>query len=153
MPAAGFYPIESHTIRFGRDGEWYSDGERIDNRRIAQLFSRCVRKSPKGGYMLQMGDERAPLEVDDTPFVVRQVQGDPSSGLRVVLNDESAEPLDPETVRVGPDNAFTCAVKGGEFEARLLRPAHYQLASWITTADDGRFLLRLGRREYPIRAR
>jgi hypothetical protein len=150
MPSAGFYPIESHTIRFGRDGEWYSDGERIDNRRIAELFSHCVRKSPGGGYMLQMGDERAPLEVEDTPFVVRRIEGDPSTGLQVVLNDGTIEPLDPATLRVGADNAFRCRVKNGEHEARLLRPAHYQLAGWVTAADGGRFILRMGGRAHPI---
>ena len=39
MARAGFYAIESHEIRFGRDGEWYSDGERIANAKIAALFS------------------------------------------------------------------------------------------------------------------
>src|ERR1700757_767951 len=108
MPHAGFYAIESHSIRFGRDGEWYSDGERIDNRRIAQLFSRCVRKNTSGGFQLQMGDERAPLEVEDTPFVVRQVEGDPERGFKLSLNDGSEEALDPSTLRLGADNAFVC---------------------------------------------
>ncbi|MGH7899678.1 MAG: DUF1285 domain-containing protein [Candidatus Binatia bacterium] len=153
MPHAGFYPIESHSIRFGRDGEWYSDGQRIDNRRIAQLFSRCVRKNPAGGFMLQMGDERAPLEVEDTPFVVRQVDGDPERGFRLLLNDETEEDLDPSTLRSGKDNAFTCRVKGGEYEARLLRPAYYRLAEWVKPAAGGTFLLRMRGREYPIAPR
>src|SRR5882724_12388538 len=101
MASAGFYAIESHAIRFGRDGEWYSDGERIANRRIADLFSRCVQKNPQGGYLLQMGDEKAPLEVEDTPFVVRQIDGTPESGLTIVLNDDTQEPLDATTLRSG----------------------------------------------------
>jgi hypothetical protein len=153
MPHAGFYPIESHHICFGRDGEWYSDGQRIDNRRIAQLFSRCVRKDPRGGFLLQMGDERAPLEVEDTPFVVRQIDGDPERGFTLSLNDETEEELDPSTLRSGPDNAFICRVKGGEFEARLLRPAYYRLATWTKPADGGTFLLPVGGRDYPIAPR
>jgi len=153
MPTAGFYAIESHAIRFGRDGEWYSDGERIDNRRIADLFSRCVRKNPQGGYMLQMGDERAPLDVEDTPFVVRQVEGDAEGGFTLLLNDGTSEPLDPSTLRSGPDHAFYCRVKQGECEARLLRPAHYAVARWIESGDDGRFRLRVGERTYRIDAR
>ena len=153
MASAGFYPIESHSIRFGRDGEWYSDGERIANRRIADLFSRCVRKNPQGGYMLQMGDERAPLEVDDTPFVVRQIDADPRHGFTVSLNDGTREPLDPSSMRYGRDNAFYCRVKGGEWEARLLRPAHYALAHSVDIGADGRFYLRIGSRDYPIDAR
>jgi hypothetical protein len=153
MPSAGFYAIESHRISFGKDGEWYSDGERIANKRIADLFSRCVRKNPQGGYMLQMGDEKAPLDVEDTPFVVRQIEGAPDSGLTVVLNDDSREPLDPTTLRSGADNALYCGVKNRECEARLLRPAYYSLTRWVREHADGRFSLELGGREYLIDAR
>jgi hypothetical protein len=153
MPTAGFYAIESHAIRFGRNGEWYSDGERITNRRIADLFSRCVRRASDGGYLLQMGDERAPLEVEDTPYVVRQIEGDGESGLRVVLNDSSSEALDPRTLRSAADHALYCRVKQGEFEARLLRPAYYALARFIEVDADGRFRLWLGGSYHPIDAR
>jgi hypothetical protein len=149
MATGGFYPIESHAIRFGRDGEWYSDGERITNRRIAGLFSRSVRRSPQGGYELRMGDEHAPLDVEDTPFVVRQVEGDPR-GFTVVLNDGAREPLDPVTLRSGADHVLYCRVKGGEHEARFLRPAYYALARWIRVAPDGRFALEVGGREFVI---
>ena len=150
MPSAGFYAIESHRITFGKDGEWYSDGERIANKRIAELFSRCVRPNPQGGYMLQMGDEKAPLEVEDTPFVVRQIEGSPEAGLNVVLNDDSREPLDPTTLRSGADNVLYCRVKNRACDARLLRPAYYALTRWVREHADGRFSLRLGDREYPI---
>lgn len=150
MPAAGFYPIESHSIRFGRDGQWYADGERIDNPRIARLFSRCVRRRPDGGFMLEMGEERAPLEVEDTPFVVREVDGDPEQGFWIVLNDDTREPLDPATLRIAPDNALVCRAKGGAFEARFLRPAYYQLARWAVTTPAGDFVLRAAGREHAI---
>jgi uncharacterized protein len=153
MPAAGFYAIESHTIRFGRDGEWYSDGERIANRRIADLFSRCVRRNSQGGFMLQMGDERAPLEVEDTPFVVLQIEGDRERGFTLILNDGTQEALDPTGLRSGRDNALYCRVKSGEYEARLLRPAYYALAQSVKVGTDGRLVLAVGGRDYPIDAR
>ena len=153
MPTAGFYAIESHRISFGKDGEWYSDGERIVNRKIADLFSRCVRKNPTGGFMLQMGDEKAPLEVEDTPLVVRQVEGEPDRGLSVLLNDGTIEALDPATLRSGPDNAIYCRVKGGEWEARLLRPAYYSLTRWVRESAGGRFSIKIAGREYPIAPR
>ena len=153
MPAAGFYAVESYSIRFGRDGEWYSDGERIANRRIAALFSRSLRRRPEGGFMLQVGDESASVEVENTPFVIRAIDGNPEEGFVAVLNDESVETLDLQTLRVDDDNAFVCNVKGGEFEARLLRPAHYQLARWIRPAAGDRFLIRCDGREYPITPR
>lgn len=146
MPRAGFYPIESHVIRFGRDGEWYGDGERIANPRIAKLFSRSVVREPDGSFALRMGEERAPIEVEDTPFVVVGVEGDPERGFRVQLNDDSEEPLAAETLRHGADHALYCRVKGGELEARFMRPAYYELARWIEPGDGGFRLPVAGRR-------
>ncbi len=60
MARAGFYAVESGKISFRRDGNWYSDDERIDNPRIALLFSRSIRRDPDGSYFLQVGEERAP---------------------------------------------------------------------------------------------
>ena len=152
MARAGFYAIESHEIRFGRDGEWYSDGERIANAKIAALFSRSICKDPEGGYRLQMGDERARILVDDTPFVVRSLDGDPERGFTLILNDGTTEPLDPATLRSGADNALYARVKGDE-EARFLRPAHYALARWIDGDERSGFALEAGGRRHPIEPR
>ena len=94
MPRAGFYAVESGKISFRRDGNWYTDEERIDNPRIALLFSRSIRRNPDGSYFLQVGDERASITVDDTPYVVKSVEGDAAGGFTLVLNDDEREPLD-----------------------------------------------------------
>lgn len=153
MATAGFWAIESHEIVFGRDGEWYSDGERIANPRIAALFSRSLRRADDGGFELRVGDERASIRVEDTPFVVRELEGDPRSGFRITLNDGTAETLDPSTLRIGADHAFVCRVKDGEYEARLLRPAHYALARWVRAEPSGRFVLESGGDAHPIATR
>jgi hypothetical protein len=44
-------------------------------------------------------------------------------------------------------------VKSGEYEARLLRPAYYALAQSVKVGTDGRFVLAVGGRDYPIDAR
>ena len=63
--------------------------------------------------------------------------------------DDSSEPLDPSTLRSGADHALYCRVKGGEHEARLLRPAHYALAQWIEPREGG-FAVEIGGHPYPI---
>ena len=61
MPRAGFYTVESGKISFRRDGNWYSDDERIDNPRIALLFSQSIKRNPDGSYYLQVAEERASI--------------------------------------------------------------------------------------------
>jgi hypothetical protein len=117
MARAGFYAVESGKISFRRDGNWYSDEERIDNPRIALLFSRSIRQNPDGSYYLQVAEERASITVEDTPYVVKAIEGDVQSDFTIVLNDEEREELDPATLEVGADNVLYCRVKGGKARA------------------------------------
>src|SRR5262245_3994081 len=144
MPRAGFYAIQNSRIRFGRDGEWYADDERITNPRIANLFARNVRRGTDGRYIIRLGDEQANIEVDDTPFVVVGVMPDDDQQFLIELNDHSTEALDAATLEVGRDDVLYCRVKNGSERARFLRPAYYQLARYITEAAPGRFELRMG---------
>jgi hypothetical protein len=151
MARAGFYAVESGKISFRRDGNWYTDEERIDNPRIALLFSRSIRQSPDGTYYLQVAEERAQVTVEDTPYVVKTVADEEDGGFAVVTNDDRQESLDPATLEVGRDNVLYCRVKNGSFRARFLRPAYYHLSNQFFTDDGETFSLVVRGRRYPIK--
>jgi hypothetical protein len=144
MARAGFYAIESHAIRFGKDGRWYADDEPITNERIASLFSRHVTRGDDGAFWLVVGDERARIEVEDTPFVVVRIDGDPERGFRLGLNDDSSEPLDAASLRIGGEDVLYCDVKAGRYGARFLRPAQVELLSHARPEGD-RYVLPFAR--------
>lgn len=152
MAKAGFWAISStRKITLGKDGLWYADGERIENKRIATLFSKYLRRTPEGKYAIQIGWDKAEVEIEDTPYVVTRVTGDPSSGFTLRLNDETEEALDPATLHVGKDHVLYCRVKGGEHLARFLRPAYYQLTTYVEEDPHReRFFLRTGDGPYVI---
>ena len=139
MARAGFWAVSSGAISFGRDGRWYSDGEVINNARIAALFSRCLRQTDDGRWQIAMADERAFVTIEDTPWVVTAVDALAEGGFRLRLNDGTAEPLDPSSLTVGAENVLYARVKGGH-RVRFLRSAYYQLAPAIQERD-GRFVL------------
>jgi hypothetical protein len=149
MPQAGFWAVSSGKISFRRDGRWYSDDEPINNARIAKLFSRCLRQTDDGRWQIAMADERAFVDVQDTPWVVTGVVGNRRDGFTIRLNDDSEERLDPATLTVGAGNVLYTRVKDGRHPARFLRPAYYQLAPAIGERD-GRFELEAGGRSYEI---
>jgi hypothetical protein len=151
MARAGFYTVESGKISFRRDGNWYSDEERIDNQRIALLFSKSIRPNPDGSYYLQVAEERASITVEDTPYVVKTIQDDKGGGIILVTNDDEREPLDPTTLEVGDENVLYCRVKGGQFRARFLRSAYYHLTSALIAEDGDRVSIVVDGRRYPIR--
>jgi hypothetical protein len=151
MARAGFYAVESGKISFRRDGHWYSDDERIDNPRIAMLFSRSIRRNPDGSYYLQVAEERAPITVEDTPYVVTRIEGDAAHGFIIVLNDDAREPLHPDALEIGADNVMYTAVKNGDERARFLRPAYYHLSQCIQGDERSGFVLEIAGRRYTLR--
>ena len=141
MARAGFTAISSGKIRFGKDGLWYSDDEVIPNRAIRRLFSRTLRVLPDGRGRLELGEDKADVVIEDTPWVVTAVEGSPTAGFTVTLNDETRERLDPGSLRVGAENVLYCRVKGGAHEARFLRPAYYELTRHVESGAGGETIL------------
>jgi uncharacterized protein len=154
MPRAGFYAVESGKISFRKDGNWYSDEERIDNLRIALLFSQSIRQNPDGSWFLQVAEERAPITVEDTPYVVKSVDpigDDGKGGFVLILNDDTREALDPSTLEIGAENVLYARVKGGTLRARFLRPAYYHLSANFQSDASGGFFIQIGSKRYPLK--
>ena len=140
MARAGFTAIWAGQIRFGRDGRWYCDGEPIDNRAICRLYSRAMTVTPDGRGRLELGEDKAWVEIEDTPWVVTAVDGDPGRGFSLHLNDETTEPLDPTTLTVGPEHVLYTRAKAGH-RVRFLRNAYYALTRWAEPTADGSIAL------------
>jgi uncharacterized protein len=152
MAKAGFWAIDpTRKIHFGKDGWWYANDERIQNRRINVLFSQHLRRNSEGAYEIAIGWDKVTVEIEDAPYVITRVTGDPTQGFTLRLNDESDEQLDPTTLSIGHENVLYCQVKVGEHPARFLRPAYYQLTVHVQEdAANGLFSLRIGNIVFPI---
>jgi hypothetical protein len=149
MARAGFTAIHAGRIRFGMDGRWYCDGEPIANPAICRLYARTMTVGPDGRARLELGEDRAEVEIADTPWVVTTVEGDPDQGFQVLLNDGSREPLDPDSLRVSAEHVPYCRVKHG-VEVRLLRKAWNELMRHAEPGPAGACVLRLGDRRLTL---
>jgi hypothetical protein len=152
MPRAGFYAVESGKISFRRDGNWYSDEERIDNPRIALLFSQSIKQNPDGSWFLQVAEERASIAVEDTPYVIKSIEDNRSGGFMLILNDDTREAMDPATLEVGADNVLYARVKNGKYRARFLRPAYYHLSTSFEADGVGGFFIQIGGSRFPLKS-
>ena len=144
MARAGFTAITSGAIRFGKDGRWYCDDEPIPNRAICQLYSRTLRVLPDGRARLELGEDKADVLIEDTPWVVTEVDRGPAGAFTVALSDGTREPLDPASLRTSADHVLYCRVKGGVHEARFLRPAYYELMRHAEPGPAGECVLPVG---------
>jgi hypothetical protein len=154
MPGAGFYSIHTNKLSFRADGRWYADDEPVLHERLASLFSRHVRRRAQGGYEIWI-DERyhADVEIEDTPYVVTDLEIVPTGQITVILNDATREVVQPESLQVGDHEVLYCSVKNGAERARFLRSAYYHLAPLIEENASGQFQIRCGQIVYPIRRR
>lgn len=130
-------------LAIDRDGEWLLDGQPVTHPGIVAHLRQSLRRDERG-YFLPAGAVRHPVEVADAPFVVVRVVAYDAC-LRVTLNDGSEEALDPATLRYEPGDVPYCRVRGGRFEARLARPAAWQLGCLVEYDErSGTALLRVG---------
>ena len=150
MPRAGFTAIHAGRIRFGKDGRWYCDGEPIANAAICRLYARTMTVGADGRARLQLGEDRAEVEVEDTPWVVTGIEGDPARGFTVALNDGTREPLELGSLRMSAEHVPYCRIKDGRVEARLLRTAYYALMRHAEAGPNGACVLRHGDRRVTL---
>lgn len=137
-------------IFIDREGRWFHKGVEMIHRGMIELFYQHMDIDSKGRYIIRLKDDVCYVDVEDTPFVIKGVDMDESSGeIRILLNDGSTEILDPSTLWVGDGNVLYCMVKGGRFPSRFTRPAYYNIAKWIHE-QNGRFYLIVKDQKYPI---
>jgi uncharacterized protein len=149
-------PIPPCMIFVSKEGKWYHDGLEIIHRPIFLWLIQSLEKTDNGLFIVHLNNQKCYLEVEDTPLVIQRVdlgQEGPEdfAQISLVLNDESKETLDPETLRLSLENVLYCTVKKGQFPARFLRQAYYQIAEYVVQDETGEFVLLLNKEKYPIR--
>ncbi|MCG6533275.1 MAG: DUF1285 domain-containing protein [Syntrophales bacterium LBB04] len=129
-------------IRIDKEGVWYYKGNEMFRKDIVNLFYQNLKRDESGSYYIELEDDLASLEVEDTAYVVTAVDklGSTAEGnerISVLLNDETLEELNCESLRIGGDNVLYCTVKSVGHAARFLRTSYYQIAQYFDYDDAG----------------
>jgi hypothetical protein len=149
--------IDHEVIRLTASGVWLADDEEITHERTVSAFQRYLFPTEDGkGWEIRIGRERKRIEVEDTAFFVRKIEGTPETGFRVFLTDGTEQELDPNTLRYRPGR-LTCEVlvdrlkKGsaGRAEARFLRAPYIDILSFIDPENED-YILRIGKVEIKL---
>jgi hypothetical protein len=136
--------VGPHELRISPNGTWFHGGVEIVRRDIVRLFSANLRRSQNGLYYILLGEDEAPVVVEEAPFVVLRVITDSNEALWLMLNDDSIEPLAPETLRFKAGNVPYCLVREN-LEAKFSRQAYYQLAKYIDYSEKNKcYYLHIG---------
>ncbi|MCZ6639249.1 MAG: DUF1285 domain-containing protein [Candidatus Dadabacteria bacterium] len=124
-------------------GNWFQDGIKIKHRLTYLYNNKLLSRDDEGRYYLDEGSGKLYIEVEDTPFVVKMVdkKGD---DFYIILNDETVEKLDLNTVNINHENIPYAKIKNRKFEARFLRPAYYEFMKYLKKEDDNYFIMSKG---------
>ncbi len=148
--------MDNFEIKIDKDGLWYYKGAHMFRKEILSVFFDHLKIDECGNYLIELGPERCYIEVEDTAFVVDAVYktsrpGSDKEQIEVLLNDETCEILEMNSMQKGRDNVLYCRVKDGRFTARFSRKSYYQLAEFIEQSDDGEsFFISLNGKKYFI---
>lgn len=146
---------EYREIYIDKNGIWFYRGIEMERKDIIQYFYNYLKQDERGDYLVEIGNDRCYVDVEDTPYLIRSVSVGFAQELSqphvdLFLNDGSTEWLNLSApLRIGDDHALYCRVKQDEHEARFSRPAYYQLCEHITyDSRRKKYLLILGQESY-----
>lgn len=148
--------MQNYEIKIDKDGLWYYNGAHMFRKDIVNLLFQNLKQDRQGRYWIELGGDCCYLEVEDTAYVVIAVYKTrhPRTGreqIEILLNDDSCEMLNVESLRVGKENVLYCHVKQNQFIARFSRKAYYQMAELIEhNEDQNKFFVELNEKKYYI---
>ena len=148
--------MESSEIKIDKEGVWYYKGAHMFRKDILCIFFEHLKIDECGKYLIELDEECYYLDVEDTAFVVAAVyktklQDVGLDQFDVLLNDDSCEKLQINSLYIGKDNVLYCRVKEGKFSARFSRKSYYQLAEYIEQSEnENHFYINLNGEKYFI---
>lgn len=134
--------MDNFEIKIDKDGTWYYNGAHMFRKEILNVFFEHLKIDECGKYLIELGPERCYLDVEDTAFVVEAVYKtklscDNREQIEIILNDDSCEKLEMNSLYTSKENVLYCQVKEGRFTARFSRKSYYQLAEFIEPSENG----------------
>lgn len=125
--------MDNH-IKVDIEGDLYYKGEKLTHDKIIEFFKKLdFEKFDDATYQLKWQNnnvtQRISIIPDDTLFIVKDVVKE-STEVKLVLNDETMEKLDPMTLSF-EGNIPYALIKRGRIKARFNRHAAFKLGEAI----------------------
>ncbi|MEX0999378.1 MAG: hypothetical protein WD000_05390 [Thermodesulfobacteriota bacterium] len=128
-------------------GNWFQDGIKIRHRITYLYNNKLLKRDEEGRYYLDEGSGKLYIEVEDTPFVVKMVNK-MGNDFFIILNDETQEKLDLETLTINSENIPYAKIKQGEFDARFTRAAYYEFMKYLKKEGENYYIMSNGEKHF-----
>ena len=133
-------------LRIDKEGTWYADYNPIIHRKISMLFAENLQKDENGGFLVCLGNESMPVEVEETPFVVAEIAPEDET-IRILLADGRDIELPDGPIDLIGDVPYI-TLKWPD-DTRVSRSAWWSLTNYFEEADEPEKVI-CGRKTWPI---
>jgi len=130
----------NYRFLIDKRGNWFQDGIKIQHRLTYLYNNKLLKRDEEGNYYLDEGSGKLYIKVEDTPFVVKMIDKK-GEDFYIILNDETQEKLDLNTLSINNENIPYAKVKNAEFDARFTRPAYYEFMKDLIREDDNFYIM------------
>ena len=135
-------------IRRDASGRWFNGEDRIEHPNLTRSFDSWVDRAEDGRFCLSNSINWAYVDIEGPAYFVKDIQAD-ALGIGLALSGDLREPLDPASLRQGPEGALWCAVREGRCPARFDNHAVSKMSQWIREDEDGVYVLIGGEKVRP----
>jgi hypothetical protein len=135
-------------IRRDASGRWFNGEDRIEHPNLTRSFDSWVDRAEDGRFCLSNSINWAYIDIEGPAYFVKDIQAD-AHGIGLALSGDLREPLDPASLRQGPEGALWCAVREGRCPARFDNHAVSKMSEWIREDEDGVYVLIGGEKVRP----
>jgi hypothetical protein len=150
MDPAQFLQGRSRETEIRRDarGRWFNGQDPIEHPNLTRSFDGWVDRAEDGRFCLSNSINWAYVEIEGPAYFVKDVElaGD---GVGLLLSGDLREPLDPASLRQGPEGALWCVVREGRCPARFDNHAVSKMSDSIREDEGGVYVLIGGEKVRP----
>lgn len=131
--------LTGNEIKIGRDGKWYNNGQEMFRLSIVNLFARNLHRDENGEYYIKLGEDTAPVVVEDCPFYVVGID-ESQEKLTLVFHDrQEMEVTEPIELILEGDVPYISY--RWPRDARLSRGVYWKLSNYFDLRDDGIYIV------------
>ena len=126
-------------IRIKKDGKWYFGGAEMFRRNILNVLASNIQRTDDGEYVIQMGDDMNPLEVEDVPFLVTGIC-EKERPLKLRMHDLQELTLDHELKLTLKGDVPYISYRW-EADTRLSRGVYWKLSEYFDFRGEDVFIV------------
>lgn len=129
-----------NDIVIRKDGKWYYHQAEMFRRNIVHILATHLQRKEDGSYIIRMGEESSPIDIEDVPFYATGIQETEAGTLKLVFHDLQEYDLDQE-LRVYFKGEVPYISYRWTADTRLSRGIYWKLSNYFDCRGEDVYIV------------